>query len=293
MQTGKGRGQDDRKKRMPCSDNAYSDLICGCAGRLPGDAGRERGGEPRRGLPEDAVIQPLADGKTQIIELPDKWQQTEKWSKDRWIFEADVELESIETGNLPVIEMAQRSMTQDELEKLAEYFADGQELYKPVPTTKDVFQDKLDRDEQCRRHLCSLYDRHGIWHEKGMAGKGLAAAPETADQTPEKAEVTFGPDSRIREPMKRWKGQDPFRRKRMRCRSSFPQMSGNREAAALRQEITMRIPDLPVNSNGWTETLCFIRKMILIWIKACTWSIRMCQKQTASGRNCWMHAQPG
>ena len=116
-------------------------VLAGCRETPEESAVASRAG----GLPEDAVIQPLADGKTQIIELPDKWQQTEKWSKDRWIFEADVELESIETGNLPVIEMAQRSMTQDELEKLAEYFADGQELYKPVPTTKDVFQDKLDR----------------------------------------------------------------------------------------------------------------------------------------------------
>ena len=96
-------------------------MLAGCRETPEESAVASRAG----GLPEDAVIEPLADGKTQIIELPDKWQQTEKWSKDRWIFEADVELESIETGNLPVIEMAQRSMTQDELEKLAEYFADG------------------------------------------------------------------------------------------------------------------------------------------------------------------------
>ena len=136
-------------------------MLAGCRETPEESAVASRAG----GLPEDAVIEPLADGETQIIELPDKWQQTEKWSKDRWIFEADVDLESIETGNLPVIEMAQRSMTQEELEKLAEYFADGQELYKPVPTTKD------------------LYDRHGIWHEKGMAGKRTGRC--TGDSRPD------------------------------------------------------------------------------------------------------------
>ena len=86
-------------------------MLAGCRETPEESAVASRAG----GLPEDAVIEPLADGETQIIELPDKWQQTEKWSKDRWIFEADVDLESIETGNLPVIEMAQRSMTQEEL----------------------------------------------------------------------------------------------------------------------------------------------------------------------------------
>ena len=164
-------------------------MLAGCRETPEESAVASRAG----GLPEDAVIEPLADGETQIIELPDKWQQTEKWSKDRWIFEADVDLESIETGNLPVIEMAQRSMTQEELEKLAEYFADGQELYKPVPTTKDVFQDKLDRMNNAEGIYAVYTIDTAFGMKKEWLEKGLAAAPETADQTPEKAEVTFGP----------------------------------------------------------------------------------------------------
>ena len=152
-------------------------MLAGCRETPEESAVASRAG----GLPEDAVIEPLADGETQIIELPDKWQQTEKWSKDRWIFEADVDLESIETGNLPVIEMAQRSMTQEELEKLAEYFADGQELYKPVPTTKDVFQDKLDRMNNAEGIYAVYTIDTAFGMKKEWLEKGLAAAPETAD----------------------------------------------------------------------------------------------------------------
>ena len=80
-----------------------------------------------------------------------------------------------------VIEMAQRSMTQDELEKLAEYFADGQELYKPVPTTKDVFQDKLDRMNNAEGIYAVYTIDTAFGMKKEWLEKGLAAAPETAD----------------------------------------------------------------------------------------------------------------
>ena len=59
-------------------------MLAGCRETPEESAVASRAG----GLPENAVIEPLADGETQIIELPDKWQQTEKWSKDRWIWTA-------------------------------------------------------------------------------------------------------------------------------------------------------------------------------------------------------------
>lgn len=164
-------------------------ILAGCRETPDESAVASRAG----GLPEDAVIEPLPEGETQIIELPDKWEQTEKWSKDRWIFEADVELESIETGNLPVVEMEQRAMTQEELEKLTEYFADGQELYRPLQTTKDAFQDKLDRIRNMEG-VYSVYTIDILVSDRiERLEKGLAAAPETVEGTPEKAEVAFGP----------------------------------------------------------------------------------------------------
>lgn len=181
-----------KRRRSYCSAAALLltlsvTMLAGCQETPDESAVVSRAG----GLPKDAVIEPLADGETQTIELPDKWQQTEKWSKDRWIFEADVELESIETGNLPVVEMEQRAMTQEELEKLAEYFADGQELYKPLPTTKDAFQDKLDRMKNAEG-IYAVYTIDTTFSmKKEWLEKGMAAAPETNDQETEKAEVGF------------------------------------------------------------------------------------------------------
>ena len=181
-----------KRRRSYCSAAALLltlsvTMLAGCQETPDESAVVSRAG----GLPKDAVIEPLADGETQTIELPDKWQQKEKWSKDRWIFEADVELESIETGNLPVVEMEQRAMTQEELEKLAEYFADGQELYKPLPTTKDAFQDKLDRMKNAEG-IYAVYTIDTTFSmKKEWLEKGIAAAPETNDQETEKAEVGF------------------------------------------------------------------------------------------------------
>ena len=49
------------------------------------------------GLSEDVLAEPLSEGETQTLELPDRWEETKKWSNDRWIFQADVDLGSIET----------------------------------------------------------------------------------------------------------------------------------------------------------------------------------------------------
>ena len=92
------------------------------------------------GLSEDVLAEPLSEGETQTLELPDRWEETKKWSNDRWIFQADVDLGSIETGNLPIVEFEQHAMTQEELESLTNYFAGGETLYAPLVTTKDVYQ---------------------------------------------------------------------------------------------------------------------------------------------------------
>lgn len=145
------------------------------------------------GLSKDAVIDPLPEGDTRIIELPKEWKETVKWSKDRWIFEADIELSSIETGNLPVVEMAQHSMTQEELEQLTAYFADGQELYQPLPVPKEVFQEKIDRIRNMEGVYAVYTIDTGLTYRMERLENGLAAAPEGDGQTAEKAEVSFGP----------------------------------------------------------------------------------------------------
>ena len=52
--------------------------------------------------------QKLKDGETQTLDLPEHWDTTVTWSNDRGSFHADQKLESVTTGNLPVIEVSQK-----------------------------------------------------------------------------------------------------------------------------------------------------------------------------------------
>lgn len=145
------------------------------------------------GLREETTAEPLPEGEMKTVEMPQNWEQTETWNKDRWIFRADVELESFETGNLPVVEMKQHSMTQEELVKLTEYFSQGEELYLPFEITREVYQEKLDRI----RGMEGVYAVYTIdtimGYKADMLEEALDLAPAEGEQTAEKAEIAFGP----------------------------------------------------------------------------------------------------
>ena len=65
------------------------------------------------GLSEDVIADPLKDGETQTLNLPEHWDTTVTWSNDRGVFRADQKLESVTTGNLPVIEVSQKKLELD------------------------------------------------------------------------------------------------------------------------------------------------------------------------------------
>lgn len=145
------------------------------------------------GLSEDAAAEPLKEGETQTIELPAKWEETKKWNDDRWIFQADMALEPIETGNLPVVEMEPYAMSQEELEKLTAYFADGRELYVPKPDSREDYQKKLDRIQNMEG-VYSVYTIDVLLSdETRMLREGLELATPEAELTDQKTEVRFGP----------------------------------------------------------------------------------------------------
>ena len=145
------------------------------------------------GLSEDAAAEPLKEGETQTIELPAKWEETKKWNDDRWIFQTDMGLEPIETGNLPVVEMEPYAISQEELEKLTAYFADGRDLYVPKPDSREDYQKKLDRIQNMEG-VYSVYTIDFLLSEETrMLREGLEVATPEAELTDQKAEVRFGP----------------------------------------------------------------------------------------------------
>lgn len=140
------------------------------------------------GLSEDVIAEPMKDKETRMIELPERWEHSELRSNDRVTLAVDLPLESIEVGNLPIIEMKNHVMTQEELEKLVDYFAGGEELYVPEVTTKASYQTLKDRME----NGVGFYGYNSLYY-KGMLkylDNAIEAAPSEQPEK-EKMEVKF------------------------------------------------------------------------------------------------------
>ena len=116
-------------------------VTCGCQKTPDRSAVVSKAG----GLSEDVIAEPLKDGETQTLDLPEHWDTTVTWSNDRGVFHADQKLESVTTGNLPVIEVSQKKLELEQLNGLISYFAGGEILYQTQELTGEYYQNLLDR----------------------------------------------------------------------------------------------------------------------------------------------------
>lgn len=136
------------------------------------------------GLSEDVIAEPLTDGETRVVELPGHWKHSELRSNDRVTLSVDFPMKSMEVGNLPIIEMKNHVMTQEELENLVEYFAGDEELYVPEATTKADYQEIKDRMENGE----GFYGHNSLYYKNML--KYLDNAIEVApSEQPEKEKV--------------------------------------------------------------------------------------------------------
>lgn len=92
------------------------------------------------GLKEDAVADPLKEGETREFTMPEQWKAEEKRSNDRVTLAVDLPMDSLSIGNLPVLEVQNHSMTEEELLDLVDYFAGKEKLYVPDIHTKEVYK---------------------------------------------------------------------------------------------------------------------------------------------------------
>lgn len=141
------------------------------------------------GLDENVIADPLEKGQTRAVEMPEHWNAEDTSSDGKMTISADLELGHLEVGNLPVLEMKNHTMTQEELEKLVHYFAGDQELFLPRADTKADFQSVLERMEKGE----GAYGKQGDLYNaevKGRVGKALELAPESPEEE-QKAEILF------------------------------------------------------------------------------------------------------
>ena len=137
------------------------------------------------GISEAAVCEPLKKGEKRETNVPTHWKFEEKKSNDRVVIQADIKLGEQSIGNLPVIEMQNHELTQEELNGLIDYFTDGEELYMPQMVTKDAYQEVLDRiSSKEGSYLQSAYST-SIAGIQNATREGMELAPDEAS-APEK-----------------------------------------------------------------------------------------------------------
>lgn len=142
------------------------------------------------GLSESVIAESLSNGAIRETDIPMHWKAEELRNKDRFLFSVDLELEEKELGNLPVIEMQNHVLTEEELKTLTEYFTKGENLYVRQPYTKDEYENVISRIENREGIYAASYHWLEQLKIKQSAEAGMAIAPE-APAGPEKAEVEF------------------------------------------------------------------------------------------------------
>ena len=143
------------------------------------------------GLSETSVAKPMKEGETREIEVPGQWKVQEKRGNDRVTMEAELEMETPRVGNLPVLELQNHELTQEELEELVIYFAEGEKLYVPRIANRDDYQEVIDRIDQkegkyANPNLTVLYGQYKEWYEEAAA-----LAPEK-DEEDKETQPAFG-----------------------------------------------------------------------------------------------------
>lgn len=143
------------------------------------------------GLSENVIAKPLEAGETREMDIPAHWQMEELRNKDRMLLQADLDLEEKKLGNLPVIEMKNHVLTEEELKALVEYFTEGETLYERQPYTKDVYEEVISRIEKGEGMYAASYHWLEQLKIKQSAESGMELAPEKpAIQEKKKIEFT-------------------------------------------------------------------------------------------------------
>lgn len=133
------------------------------------------------GLSDDVIADPLKDGETQTLNLPEHWDTTVTWSNDRGVFHADQKLESVTTGNLPVIEVSQKKLELEQLNGLISYFAGGEILYQTQELTREYYQNLLDKIKNREGFYADNSVEYDLTGLEKLVEEVLPLAPE---QTP-------------------------------------------------------------------------------------------------------------
>lgn len=211
------------------------------------------------GLSEDVIADPLKDGETQTLNLPEHWDTTVTWSNDRGVFHADQKLESVTTGNLPVIEVSQKKLELEQLNGLISYFAGGEILYQTQELTSEYYQNLLDRIKNREGFYADNSVEYDLTGLEKLVEEVLPLAPE---QTPlqEIGQIEYTSKRQIRRMKQKenhWKLTDMIfyriPQSRMEWRFIFRQRLVQMQRVRSMQKLTIRKQEIIVSSPGQKE----------------------------------------
>ncbi len=212
------------------------------------------------GLSEDVIAEPLKDGETQTLNLPEHWDTTVTWSNDRGVFHADQKLESVTTGNLPVIEVSQKKLELEQLKGLISYFEGGETLYQTQELTREYYQNLLDRIKNREGFYADDSVEYDLTGLEKLVEEVLPLAPEqTPLQEIGQIEYTSKKTDPAYEAKKEnhWKLTDMifFRipQSRMEWRFIFRQRLVQMQRVRSMQKLTIRKQEIIVSSPGQKE----------------------------------------
>ena len=127
------------------------------------------------------IAKPLEEGETRENDIPAHWKMEEFRNKNRMLLSADLDLDEHKLGNLPVIEMKNHVLTEEELKELVEYFAEGETLYECQPYTKDVYEEVISRIENKEGIYASSILVETIDHQAVRRGRNRICTGEASD----------------------------------------------------------------------------------------------------------------
>ena len=141
------------------------------------------------GLPADSVIDPIFEEQLKKIDAPAHWTEEAYRTENLVKINADADVEAPDISNTPVVELSQKPITVDELERLVAYFAGDSKLLKKPELTKAELEFQLEQLQARKGEYGNFYYNPGIGEAERRLKELVEAAPETVER--QSADIAF------------------------------------------------------------------------------------------------------
>jgi hypothetical protein len=173
------------KKKIAMGCIAVSIFLCACQPTPETPPVIYRG----EGLPAGSIIESVPKGQSKKIDAPAHWTEEVYCTENMVKINADADIVVMDVSNTPVIELAQKPLTTDELERLVAYFAGDSNLLKKPDMTKEELKFQLEQLKARKGEYGLSYNNPGIAEAERRLEKMIEAAPDTIKK--DDADVAF------------------------------------------------------------------------------------------------------